>query len=181
LLLFCGLRVEGDMPGSEFLEAYDGQSLADLIALEDRYRIDSLVLAFEQALQQKETRDGADALSPEERVVLAIEAFEREVNNGGYEQFFLNSSNEYTAQIADALELIGCPKVAATARGAVAALGLGADASPSAVGAAVASGGDELVEALGRFDDEFYDVADEDIAGCLFRFVKTNQARISLR
>jgi hypothetical protein len=169
------------MPGSEFLEAYDGQSLAELIALEDRYRIDSLVLAFEQALRQKEARDGAGALSPEERVVLVIEAFEREVNNGGYEQLFLNSSNEYTAEIVDALELIGCPKVAATARGAVAALGLDADASPSAVEAAVESGGDALVESLSRFDDQFYEVVDEDIAGCLFRFVKTNEARIILR
>lgn len=169
------------MPGSEFLERYDGQSLAELIALEERYRIDSLVLAFEEALQQKEARDGAAALSPEERVVLAIEAFEREVNNGGFEQFFLNASNEYTAEIVRALQRVGCPKVAATTRGAIAALGLESDMSPSAVEAAVERGSDALREALGRSDDEFYENANEDIAGCLFRFVKDNQARIVLR
>lgn len=168
------------MPGSEFLEQYEGQSVADLIALEERYRIDSLVLAFEQALQQKEAREGAAALSPEERAILAIEAFEREVNNGGYQQFFLNSSNEYAAAIVDALEAIGCPRVAATTRGAIAALRLDSDPSPSAVEAAVEAGGDGVAEVLGRLDEEFYDIADEDIAGCLFRYVKASEGKISL-
>jgi hypothetical protein len=169
------------MPGSEFLEKYDGQSLAELLALEERYRIDSLVLAFEEALQQKEARGGADALSPEERVVLAIEAFEREVNNGGYEQFFINASNQYTPDIVRALNLVGCPKVAAITGAAIAALGLDPDLSPAAVEAAVESGGDAVREALGRFDDEFYEVTDEDIAACLFGFVKSNQGKIALR
>ena len=33
-----------------FLEAYDGQSTDELIALEGQFRIDSIVLAFEAAL-----------------------------------------------------------------------------------------------------------------------------------
>jgi hypothetical protein len=34
---------------SPFLESYAGQSTEELLALEGKYRIDSLVLAFEQA------------------------------------------------------------------------------------------------------------------------------------
>jgi len=56
--------------------------------MEDGYRVDSLVLAMESALDAKDRR----TLSPEERVVLAVEALEREVNNGGYDQFFLRWS-----------------------------------------------------------------------------------------
>jgi hypothetical protein len=36
-----------------FLESYGGQSTEELLALAGKYRIDSLVLALEQAIQQK--------------------------------------------------------------------------------------------------------------------------------
>jgi hypothetical protein len=50
------------MPGSEFLEQYGGQSVTDLIALEERYRIDSLVLAFETTdAEARATIGGRDA------------------------------------------------------------------------------------------------------------------------
>ena len=63
-----------------FLDAYGGQTTDELIALESEYRIDSLVLAFEAALDAKAEH------SKQERVVLAVEAVEREVNNGGFTQ-----------------------------------------------------------------------------------------------
>src|SRR5687768_7468462 len=99
---------------------YKGQTTDELLALGDQYRIDSLVLAFEQGILQK-----VDApISDEERVVLAVEGLEREVNNGGYSQFFLNSSNEYVDVIEQALRDIGCPETADITRDAVAALRL---------------------------------------------------------
>lgn len=51
-----------------------------MIALKDSYRIDSLVLAVVEALHSKPETE----LSEAERDVLAIEALEGEVNNGGY-------------------------------------------------------------------------------------------------
>ncbi len=41
------------MAGSDVLEKYDGQSLDELIALESRCRIDSLVMALEEALRSR--------------------------------------------------------------------------------------------------------------------------------
>jgi hypothetical protein len=38
---------------------------------------------------------------------MAVESLEREVNNGGYDQFFVNAA-EYTPVIADSLSAIGC-------------------------------------------------------------------------
>lgn len=64
-----------------------GQTVEQLLSLEGKSRIDSLVLAFEQAISQKAERTGNEGLSYPERVVLAVEALEREVNNGGYAQF----------------------------------------------------------------------------------------------
>src|SRR6266849_547049 len=100
------------MPELQWLDGYNGESVDDLIALEGKYRTDSLVLAFEEALDKKAARLGDAKLSDEERVILAIEALEREVNNGGYDQFFVNSSREYAPIIVNALRRIGCPKVA---------------------------------------------------------------------
>ncbi len=91
------------MENKAFLESYDGQSTDELIALESSHRVDSLVLAFEQALLTK------DYPTAEEQVVLAVEALEREVNNGGYSQFFVNSSREYSSLVVEALEAIDCP------------------------------------------------------------------------
>jgi hypothetical protein len=94
------------------LRGYSGQSTDELIALDGIFRTDSIILAFEQALDQKAYRLGDSALSAEEVIILAIEALEREVNNGGYEQFFTNSSKEYASVIIDALNRIGCVQVA---------------------------------------------------------------------
>jgi hypothetical protein len=163
------------MAESNFLMGYDGQSLDELIALEGEYRVDSLVLAVEQALLQK-----AGTLSPEEGVVLAVEALEREVNNGGWEQFFINTP-EHAAEVASALERIGCPRYAANARRAVEALAIPGEPTTAAIEAALERGGDALRAMLSACDDEYYAIPGEDVAGRLFEFIKASRAAIELR
>jgi hypothetical protein len=163
-----------------FLEEYGGQSLDELIAMEATHRIDSLVLAIESALDRKAVDRGAAALSPEERVVLAVEALEREVNNGGYDQFFLNSSRAYAGDLERALRAIGCPEQADIARRAVEALKIKGAVTAESVEAAHAAAGDDLSDVLGSLDDEYYS-SDEPIADRLFAFVKANRAAIKLR
>jgi hypothetical protein len=102
------------------LEVYAGESADELMAHEGRYRIDSLVAAFDSAILCKQA--SRRLLSTTERVVLAVEALEREVNNGGYEQFFSNSSKQYAATIVEALVQIGCPRCADITRAAIAEL-----------------------------------------------------------
>lgn len=148
-----------------FLESYEGQSTEELLALAGEFRIDSLVLAFEQALQAKP----ADLLSAEESQVLAIEALEREVNNGGYRQFFGNSSGEFTPVIETALRAIGCPKVADITRDAVAALGSGVLTAKAVAAAEFAD--DEAIEAALAACDDRYFANDEPIADRLFQWI----------
>ena len=159
----------------KFLEGYDGQSTKELLALEGQYRIDSLVLAFEQALQQKTT-----PLTQEEQFVLAVEALEREVNNGGYNQFFINSSNEYVSLIVPALQAIGCPKTAAMTADAIAGLKLGAEVSPAKAEAAALAEDPDIEQALAACDDRYFS-NDEPIADRLFAWIKGNAARIRAR
>ena len=87
------------------LDGYSGQTVSELLALEDSHRVDSLLWAFEEAINQKAARVGEDNLTIEERIVLAVEALEREVNNGGYDQFFVNSM-EYAPLIVEGVNAI---------------------------------------------------------------------------
>lgn len=163
-----------------WFEAYNGESTDALLALEGRYRTDSLVVAFEQAVGQKAHREGDAVLSTEEYAILAVEALEREVNNGGYSQFFTNSSKEFAPWIAQALEAIGCPRFAAVTRDALAALGISGPVTEAAVDGAMASADDHRLEALSACDEAYYGVADEDIANRLLAYIKDHRSAIHL-
>jgi len=162
----------------EWLSGYSGQSVDQLIALEGKYRIDSLVFAFEQAVGQKAASEGNNRITDEERIVLAVEALEREVNNVGYDQFFRNSSKEFAPFIVDALKRIGCEQTAKVTHMAVEALAL-ADLTARAIDVAMSTEDQALHMKLSRFDDA-YGKTGEAIAARLFAFIKENKAGIKL-
>ena len=139
----------------QFLDNYSGQTTDELIALKDKYRIDSLVLAFEQAIQEKSESE----LSEPERYILAIEAMEREVNNGGWDQFFDNTENEFNDSLPLALDAIGCQQTAQLSREAIDTSHLGGD--------------------LDDFDDKYYALS-ESIEERLFEYIEKNAAEIKL-
>ncbi len=131
---------------------YEGQASSEILACKETHRIDSLLCALEWGIQAKAKPIGEDRLADEERVVLAVMALEREVNNGGYGQFFVNSSRRFAPIIVEALRTIGCEDVAAITARAVAASGAERDA------------------ALEACDQEFYKIGG--IEDKLFRFVE---------
>ena len=47
------------------------------------------------------------ALSLEERTTYAVDAFQREVSNGGFEQYLCNSSGALAGELLDALRAVG--------------------------------------------------------------------------
>src|SRR5262245_22753250 len=157
-----------------FFDNYEGQSTEELLALEREYRLDSLVLALEQAIQGKPP----ESISTEASYVLAVEGLEREVNNGGYRQFFGNSSGEFTPVIEAALRAINCPKTADITRDAIAALRL--DALTAETVAAAALGDNEVIERdLAACDDRYF-ANDEPIADLLFRWIAANKDRVRI-
>jgi hypothetical protein len=156
--------------------SYAGQTLDQLLSLEGEYRVDSLLAAMEEAIGRKAARGDGKSLSAEERVVLAVEALQREVNNGGYDQFFVNSSREHAPIIVDALARIGCPKTSEVTRAALDALGL-AEPDAESIEAAMEAESDERDEELARCDESYYQ-SGEDVDACLFAFVKANRSAI---
>jgi hypothetical protein len=165
-------------PGPKWLDGYSGESAEQLLSLEGKYRTDSLVLAFEQGINQKAEREGAQSLTTEERIVLAVEALEREVNNGGYDQFFVNSSREFAPIIVGALQRIGCKKTANITQKAIEALGI-SDLRSDAIDAVICARDERRAAKLNRCDDSYYKSA-EPIAERLFAFIKANRASINL-
>lgn len=160
------------MGEAKWLDGYSGQTTEELIALEGQYRTDSLVLAFEQALMAK------DELTDEERVVLAVEALEREVNNGGYGQLFQNAP-EQVPYLVSSLKAIGSEPLAALTQEAIDALGINGALTVEAIEAASGDGDDERDQRLSDCDDRYYEVAG-DLAGPLFEFIKAHRNRIAL-
>ena len=164
----------------KWLDGYSGQSVDELVALAPEYRIDSIVLAFEQAVLQSTDRDSLSSLSEAELTILTVESLEREVNNGGYHQFFLNTP-EYAPFVVAAVKRIGCPKTADISALAISLLGLQPPFSTEHVEAALdRDPGGKLIEILiDRCDGPYYD-SGEPIADRLFAYISANRASIRL-
>jgi hypothetical protein len=158
---------------------YAGESADDLFALSTTHRADSLVVAFETALGQKAASLGTSALTQPELDVLAIEGLEREVNNGGYEQFFLNSSNEFAGIVVEALQRIGCLTTASITQRAIAALPTGTVLTPDSLSATMVQDDPSRDRRLEECDQAYFD-AEEDIATALLRYLIRQRESVEL-
>jgi len=165
----------------KWLDGYAGESLDDLIALAVSHRVDSIVVAVEQALQKRANQVGLTGLSDTEVTVLAVEALEREVNNGGYHQFFLNAP-ELAPFVVDALECIACHRTADISANAISLLGLRQSFTATQVKNALDNDPDgKLIEILYDQCDGPYHDTGEPITDRLFDYVRKNRASIRLR
>ncbi len=151
---------------------YTGQDTAHILACKSTHRIDSLLCALEQAIQLRATRMPEVSPTPEELTLLAIMALQREVNNGGYHQFFVNSSRQYALPVVLALTSIGCEAAAALTQKAIDALNLHPP-TLKAIEDAILKPDPARDRALDELDQHFYRISGLDAA--LFTFVESRQ------
>lgn len=145
---------------------YTGQSLSEIIAHKDTHRTGSMLCAIEEGLLKRES----PVATPEEEVFLGVMALEREVNNGGYHQFFFNSSRRYAPAIVGSLERIGCRATAVLTAQAIAALKVD-EISAVSIRAAISVEDDARDRILDSYDRQFYGL--DEIEANLFRFVES--------
>jgi hypothetical protein len=157
-----------------YLSEYAGQSIDELIAMEGDFRLDSLVLAVEQAIGAKSWREGDAALSDAEGVVRAVKALQREMSNGGYWQFFVSSAGEFLPSIVAALRRIGCPITAEAIARAMDAYGVTDSMTAEEVAATVQ---DREVSEQQSLNMAYFG-SGEDLTASLFEFVKANREAI---
>jgi hypothetical protein len=92
-----------------------------------------------------------------QKVFSAIWAVESEVNNGGFSQYFSNSSAESAPFVVEALETIGAPKTADICKRAIAAaFPAGLPRTPEIIRSVAAGFSDEILEKLEPLDQEFF-------------------------
>lgn len=156
---------------------YSGQTTSEILACKETHRIDSLLFALEQGIYLRRSKDSNVETTAEERLLLAVLALWREVNNGGFAQFFVNSSREYAPEIVHFLQRIGCSATAAIAQQAIGCLEVN-DITPVAVSKAIRKRDLMRDERLTRLDQEFYTL--NEIEQKLFRFVGANSHKFLL-
>ncbi|QNN24642.1 DMP19 family protein [Planctomycetales bacterium ZRK34] len=104
---------------------------------------------------------GHENLSQPERVFLCVWRLEDEVNNGGFDQYYFNSSGDQVHNAATSLEAIGAKHTASLVRQANALFG---EAGPSPNRSIRQDQLDALSDAamdiLNELDDEFYKYVD---------------------
>jgi len=104
------------------------------------------------------------------KVFSSVWVVKSEVNNGGFSQYFGNSSAETAAFVAEALDTIGAPRTAHICRRAVAC------AFPSGLPPApeqISDFSDETLDELASLDDEFT-AYPHDLTELLFAYVSAH-------
>ena len=97
------------------------------------------------------------AQSVPQKVFSSVWAVESEVNNGGFSQYFLNSSAETAGFVAEALDTIGAPRTADICRRAInGAFRDGLPPTADAISSIAAEFSEETLEILASLDNEFF-------------------------
>lgn len=159
------------MGEQEYLESYNGQNIDELLELEKKYEAYEILFVLELALDKK--KESEKELNKEEQTVLAVQGLEREVNNGGFKQFFYNSSVEFTPIIVNSLKDITCFITADLAHKAIQCLGIDTMEIDKIEDRALTDD-DEMDLCFEKLDSIFYE-NEEDISGKLFKFIKENK------
>ncbi|HEY1493149.1 MAG TPA: DUF4375 domain-containing protein [Candidatus Solibacter sp.] len=154
-----------------WIDGYAGQTLDELLLFDGTESGISILFAVEEAIQQK----GPKGRTGVERIVLSVLALNREVGNGGYEQFFANSSRQFAPAIVDDLVRIGCVEIADITQRVLDAFHL-AEISVSAIEAAMQTESQERTRALNRCDIAFY--ATRGVHEHLLTYVKAHKDAI---
>jgi len=157
---------------------YSGQTTAQILAAKGSHRIDSLLCGLEEGILFRQAKNGKRRTTAVERIFLAVMALDREVNNGGYHQFFSNSTSEYAPAIVAALRKVGCEATAALTAKALAVLALDR-VTAQAVRGAILQRDARRDRKLAACDRRYYQL--DEIESRLFAFADAHASEIDLK
>jgi len=131
----------------------------------------SILIDLSESERTSFGKEDFSAQSYPQKVFSAIWAAESEINNGGFAQYFQNSSCETAPFVIEAFEAISAPRTADICRRAIAAAFPGGMPSePDAIAAAAADFSDDITEQLEELDAEFLGYP-HNLTDLLFTFV----------
>jgi len=92
----------------------------EISEFDDEVETDNFVVdMFGSICKKCDYGDSIDKLNEHERVIFITQILEGEVNNGGFSQFFYNSSGDFSNEIVDAFTKIGATKTVKICRKAL--------------------------------------------------------------
>jgi len=129
----------------------------------------------------KQTEKGDDTfstLTEPEKVFIYVDMLEGQVNNGGFDQFFFNSSGDYTNEILAAYKKINAHKTADLIETAIKAFPVSPVPIDTETRRKIMQ---NLNESVGKvwddLDNKFYEY-EENIAGLLIEYIKQNVDKV---
>ncbi len=152
------------------------KSLDEILKLENETDI---VIEIGQKLWDK-SKDGKDfeSLNSIEKNILYIEMLEGQVNNGGFDQYFFNSSGEYAHETLIALKEMKAPQMAEILNRAIKVfptLPIPKDTEQRRE--CMEDVPKNISETWSKLDDEFYKYP-ENLAGLVIEYVKVNKEKL---
>jgi hypothetical protein len=152
------------------------RTIQDVLAIADSTKF---AISLSELVNARDASVGYEELSQPEQIALCVDGLEREVNNGGFEQYFFNSAGDHALDCLDALEEIGATSMAKLLRKAVAIFGAGGpDLDREERQLQLEALGDRVAPKLEPLDDAFFDYPD-DLAALLRAFVEANVSEFS--
>jgi hypothetical protein len=126
----------------------------------------------------EQSDDNFSNLTSPEKVFIFIDMLEAQVNNGGFDQFFFNSTGTYAHECLDAYNEIGAFKTAEIIYEAIRnfpELPVPKDTATRRL--LMQNLDNKIVEAWNALDDKFYEY-EEDIAGLVIDYIRKHKSEI---
>lgn len=144
------------------------------ISAQEGLDMDSETYLFTLAddIQSRESKTALSGLAPKEQVFFLVWSLEAEINNGGFNQFFFNSSGDHATATAEALRAIGATKTAAIVEAAMSIFGAeGPNRSKTRRQQQLTIFSDEQQERLSDLDAIYYTYPDN-LSGLLATYMR---------
>ena len=153
-------------------EVYRGKPLEEILESEDET---DLIIALHEYVGKKcRYGEAMERLSAPERVFYITQWLEMEVNNGGFSQYFFNSSGDFANEVADAFAEIGAVKTAEICKKAVSIYD-GEVPADRDEREDVFAEDEEKCAVLDECDEAFF-AYEEDLSGLSYAYVMKNKA-----
>jgi hypothetical protein len=143
----------------------------------DRNEMNRRLIKLAESPSIRFWRVNYDQLCFAERVFGLIWEFESEVNNGGFYQYFLNSTGALAPQVVDALKAVGAVETAVLAEKALAEVGNVRWSDDTARKAKINQLSSQVKEKLHELDQALY-AHPNDLTDLLYRYVDTHRTEI---
>ena len=144
----------------------------------DEHELERRLIKLAQGREVRFWRVPYDQLTYPERVFGLIWELESEVNNGGFEQYFSNSTGSLAPDIVNALKEVGANQMAAITQAAIDEVGEVQWSDDEARKATMSRLSSASLKTLQGIDQAFYKYPD-DLSELLYRYVYEHRAEIS--